>query len=133
VYFQIIESPIKYPNGNSRIVYIGKCGKETNKSEGLKTPIDFIIYWFGIGKYDYLKPKSNTNTSSVYFINFEIGIDPLEIEEAFIYAFKKYYGVTPKGNNTGKGFTEDKLKKVETKYGVTLESLIKTLKFFEME
>jgi len=131
VFFQVVENPVKYPKGFTRIVYIGECHTVANNAEGLKQPVDFIVRWFGIGKYADLKPKSNANTTSVYFINLEEGVLPSDIEEAFIYAFKSCYGDIPKGNVHGIGFTEDKVKKVEREHGIKLDSLITTLKFFE--
>ena len=102
----IISAPkaLKYPQGRSRVVYIGttEVGVHRVASSMASKAVDFLAEW-GVRWLD------------VYAITCppRPGLDSWrKLERDLLITFKIVHGRVPKANTSGKNFTPDKLSKV---------------------
>ena len=125
VYFITVEKPIWYPNRKSRVVYIGKTASTANEAF---SALGWMIVW---AIPERMKRIMTGNTASIHLIGVREKMKPVELESAFIFAFRALCSEIPKGNTHGRRYTEQRVKTVKDKYGITLDALMEVLKSLE--
>jgi len=99
VYFVTAKKPIAYPNGSSKVVYIGKFD---NRDSRVHVPFS-SLGWM-VDHYIPRRAAEHVGVPvSLSLVDPGPSLNPLDCEGAFQNLFRQKYGALPKGNDKGGG------------------------------